>query len=359
MGRAPSLEQEKLYEGLKRLEELLSEDRFSLSADEYAEYVELLSSSEMDLALITIADSLIEGEAEVGKPVKAYVLKLGREILARDPENRALADKMAALEASVKIRDPAAQAAIDLAWSAEHVRLDYLAGILDTERVIVWAELLSAEKGGHEDLAALAQAHDEEAPGILACLCDLSGREDHICQVRGLLGRMHRLLLHEPSRAAGFTEAIETLWHENQCSMPPDLLFMGRIRNAFLDMEKEKGLDAAVDRLIGATRMFQNLGGGEVFEVDGTDFSDRAGFAHAFSGTVLGDELEWDGNFDALDDILRGGCGSPEDGFLLVWYNSKKSKNDLADTFDVFVEIFRNHGPGGDEYGDNVELRLD
>lgn len=128
--------------------------------------------------------------------------------------------------------------------------------------------------------------------------------------------------------------------------------------------------------------------------IDGKHFATLAEFAAVFSKTVLGD-YTWNGNLDAFNDILRGGFGTPDGGFTLVWQNSAKSRRDLGHPetarwyetnirtchptntervqqeleaarraegetiFDWLVEIIRTHGPGGNEAEDGVELRLE
>jgi RNAse (barnase) inhibitor barstar len=104
---------------------------------------------------------------------------------------------------------------------------------------------------------------------------------------------------------------------------------------------------------------------------------------------------QWGRNLDAFNDILRGGFGTPGEGFTLKWSHSAVSKEtlgyqetarqleirlgrchpsnredvrrDLSDAragvgatvFDWLVEIIRDHGPGGEQAADNVRLVLD
>ena len=91
--------------------------------------------------------------------------------------------------------------------------------------------------------------------------------------------------------------------------------------------------------------------------IDANEFNDLGGFA--VSEVVLRGQHCWNGNLDAFNDILRGGFGTPEPGFILVWRNHEKSRRDLARTFDTLLEIIRDHGPGGDEAEDQVDLRLE
>ena len=81
-------------------------------------------------------------------------------------------------------------------------------------------------------------------------------------------------------------------------------------------------------------------------------------FAKHFSVTVLRDHT-WRGNLDAFNDILRGGFGTPDGGFVLVWRDHAASRNRLGvDLFNILVAIIRDHGSEGSEAEDGVELVL-
>jgi RNAse (barnase) inhibitor barstar len=103
----------------------------------------------------------------------------------------------------------------------------------------------------------------------------------------------------------------------------------------------------------------------------------------------------WGRNLDAFNDILRGGFGTPEEGFVLRWTDSEVSRASLSHVetvrqlekrlehsdpsnregvradliqaqkgqgttvFDWLVEIIQTHGTGGDEAEDNVSLVLE
>jgi RNAse (barnase) inhibitor barstar len=130
-----------------------------------------------------------------------------------------------------------------------------------------------------------------------------------------------------------------------------------------------------------------------VYEIDGRDFSTLEEFYDCIS-QVLIPGAEWGRNLDAFNDILRGGFGTPEGGFVLRWVNSKLSRDrlgypetarqlehrlnrchpvnrtmvaaDLAraqqgvgpTVFDWLVAIIAVHGEGGEEQEDGVELVL-
>jgi len=69
-------------------------------------------------------------------------------------------------------------------------------------------------------------------------------------------------------------------------------------------------------------------GAKQVIEIDGERFHDFEGFGREFSKLLS--DYEWRGNLNAFNDILRGGFGTPEDGFVLRWLNSAKSREDLG-----------------------------
>ena len=130
-----------------------------------------------------------------------------------------------------------------------------------------------------------------------------------------------------------------------------------------------------------------------IYEIDGRDFTTLEEFFEVVS-RVLIPGAEWGHNLDAFNDILRGGFGTPDGGFVLRWVNSALSRDRLghAETvrqlednltcchptnrslvraelqrarqglgptvFDWLVEIIEDHGPGGDQQKDGVELIL-
>ncbi|HEY1548694.1 MAG TPA: barstar family protein [Kofleriaceae bacterium] len=125
-----------------------------------------------------------------------------------------------------------------------------------------------------------------------------------------------------------------------------------------------------------------------VFELDGTRVDSLDGFYDEVTATL--GLSPWGRNLDAFNDILRGGFGTPDGGFVLRWTNSARSRDTLgyaatvqmieskllrchptnvasvqADleaarrgegqtVFEILVEIIRRHGPD-----DGIELELD
>jgi RNAse (barnase) inhibitor barstar len=130
-----------------------------------------------------------------------------------------------------------------------------------------------------------------------------------------------------------------------------------------------------------------------VIEIDGNAFDTLEGFYDEVGRAIL-DDRGWARNLDAFSDILRGGFGTPDEGFVLRWLNSPRSERMLgypatieyleekilrchpsnvvsvqADLesahrgegqtlFQILVDIIRTHAPGGEEQEDGVELEL-
>ena len=130
-----------------------------------------------------------------------------------------------------------------------------------------------------------------------------------------------------------------------------------------------------------------------VLELDGARIHDLAGFYDEVE-RVLIPGAAWGRNLDAFNDILRGGFGTPDAGFVLRWRDAGAARRalgypatvrylqdklhrchpsnradveaDLAAAsrgegptlFDVVIEIIRAHGPGGAEESDGIELEL-
>jgi hypothetical protein len=129
-----------------------------------------------------------------------------------------------------------------------------------------------------------------------------------------------------------------------------------------------------------------------VFELDGATFDSLEGFYDEIDRKLV--TAPWGHNLDAFNDILRGGFGTPEGGFVLRWRSSEQSRAALAypatvryleqkvqrchptnvpyvtadiaaarrgegqTIFEILVEIIRDHGPGGAQADDGVELEL-
>ena len=128
-------------------------------------------------------------------------------------------------------------------------------------------------------------------------------------------------------------------------------------------------------------------------EIDGFRFSTLEEFFDEVNRNLI-PGVDWGRNLDAFDDILGGGFGTPEGGFVLVWKNHNVSRLRLgyAETvrqlgfhleqchptniphiqgqlaaarksqgktvFDWLIEIIARHGPSSEKAEDGVELVL-
>jgi RNAse (barnase) inhibitor barstar len=68
----------------------------------------------------------------------------------------------------------------------------------------------------------------------------------------------------------------------------------------------------------------------KVYEIDGEHFSTLEGFYEEISDKLLTLGIFWGKNLDAFDDVLYGGFGTPDEGFMLVWKNSNVSMEKLG-----------------------------
>lgn len=130
------------------------------------------------------------------------------------------------------------------------------------------------------------------------------------------------------------------------------------------------------------------------YVIDGSRITSLETFYDEISRAVIPGS-PWGRNLDAFNDILRGGFGTPDDGFKLIWSAAAFSKQALGynetvrqlekrlerchptarkdvrqrlsearagtgpTVFDWLIEIIRDHGPGGSQAIDNVHLVLD
>ncbi|HEX8177222.1 MAG TPA: barstar family protein [Pyrinomonadaceae bacterium] len=67
------------------------------------------------------------------------------------------------------------------------------------------------------------------------------------------------------------------------------------------------------------------------YVIDGNNFSTLEEFWDEIDDKLIPEAKgDWGRNLDAFNDILYGGFGTPDDGFILVWKNSDLSKERLG-----------------------------
>lgn len=130
------------------------------------------------------------------------------------------------------------------------------------------------------------------------------------------------------------------------------------------------------------------------YVLDGSKVTSLEAFFDEVSATLVPGAY-WGRNLDAFNDILRGGFGTPDEGFVLRWTHSDVSRACLgyaetvrqlekrlerchpsnrdriraelrhaqqgkgATVFDWLLEIIRNHDLGGEQAADCVRLILE
>lgn len=66
----------------------------------------------------------------------------------------------------------------------------------------------------------------------------------------------------------------------------------------------------------------------KMYAIDGAHFKTLEEFYDEISRNII-PGFVWGRNLDAFNDILNGGFGTPEEGFILVWSNSALSRKYL------------------------------
>jgi hypothetical protein len=67
----------------------------------------------------------------------------------------------------------------------------------------------------------------------------------------------------------------------------------------------------------------------KIYTVDGSRFSTLVECAAEFT-RVLELTMPWNGNLDAFNDFLRGGFGTSDEGFVLIWQHSDLARQWLG-----------------------------
>jgi RNAse (barnase) inhibitor barstar len=134
--------------------------------------------------------------------------------------------------------------------------------------------------------------------------------------------------------------------------------------------------------------------GSITYVIDGRTFSSLEEFYEVLGDAII-PGVAWGQNLDALNDILRGGFGTPPQGFRIHWTYSGVSRLRLGHTetvrqlerrlqrchpsnrpavaeqlalaragkgptvFDWLIEIFASHGPSGQNPQSRVDLVLE
>jgi len=89
----------------------------------------------------------------------------------------------------------------------------------------------------------------------------------------------------------------------------------------------------------------------KVYEIDGNNFSTFEEFCEEFN-RKMNLEISWNGHLDALNDILNGGFGTPDEGFALAWKNSARSRETLGygETIRLIEKLLQRCHPSNAPY---------
>ena len=95
----------------------------------------------------------------------------------------------------------------------------------------------------------------------------------------------------------------------------------------------------------------------QVYHIDGRCFGTLDEFFRHFC-SVAGLHVTWPLNLDGFNDVLRGGFGTPDEGFDLVWHYSEESRRNLGyrETVRQLEQRLRNCYPTNRHY---VQQELD
>jgi len=115
------------------------------------------------------------------------------------------------------------------AQEAENLRLLFDAGIASVEDVVAWADrtILTLPEYDNDlvEISLGAKVPRDEMDGRLRFV---SEGADHLEAIRNLLGRMHRTLLSDRSRAGAFARTMWNVSGEFAIELPRELGFMDR-----------------------------------------------------------------------------------------------------------------------------------
>ena len=151
------------------------------------------------------------------------------------------------------------------AQEAANLRLLFIAGIAFADDVVAWADrTISMLPEYDDDLTDISLGEKVPMAEMESRLTRVSEGADHFEAIRNLLGRMHRTLMSDRSRARDFARVVEYLWVHIFDAHPDDLIFMQGIDDAFSLAETGiwGTIEEAIDRLISSTARFDHGGEG-------------------------------------------------------------------------------------------------
>jgi hypothetical protein len=132
---------------------------------------------------------------------------------------------------------------------AENLRLTLIAGIVNMQDIVQWADSTLIELDHYnDDLANISLASKSLPQEVDSILKQLGQGADKHEAIRNLLGLMHGILRKDRTRASDFIGVLDRLWIESDCNVPKDLGFMTVIDDEFY--LAEQGICPTVDQVI-------------------------------------------------------------------------------------------------------------
>jgi diaminohydroxyphosphoribosylaminopyrimidine deaminase/5-amino-6-(5-phosphoribosylamino)uracil reductase len=268
------------------------------------------------------------------------------------------------------------------------LRIPPTARILQQGRVLIYTATHDAEK-----IAALEQAGAQVIEEPLA-----DGSVNLYAVIGDLAARGCNEVLVEAGATLNGALLRGGFVHELVIYLAPDFLgdaARGMVQlGELVKLDQRVGLEWHDVRRVGKDLRIVARVAKPVYEIDGKNFSTLEEFFEEIS-RVLIPGAGWGHNLNAFNDILRGGFGTPDVGFVIRWVNSALSRERLgypetvpqlerrlthchpsnkasvaaelerarqgigATVFDWLVEIIGYHCAGGDEQEDGVEVVLE
>jgi RNAse (barnase) inhibitor barstar len=162
-----------------------------------------------------------------------------------------------------------------------------------------------------------------------------------------ILQDIYNLLLEK-----GFEYEFKSLKNE-EANQYTSTELIGEILSVLLKMNEKITINKSIGHLITEFNKYANQRGiypqaskyysieQKEFDIDGNNFTDLKGFYNAI-GNQLVDKNDWGKNWNAFNDMLRGGFIKTEYGepFILRWKNAEISKSKLED-FQDFIDLIK------------------
>jgi len=117
---------------------------------------------------------------------------------------------------------------------AAELRLCLRAGLIEPSEIIKWADQIIADSNEYDDdIANISLINPNSRKEIISLLGHIVDEADEWEALRGTMGIMHETLLVDQSRAKSFASFLESIWVENNYTVPDDMVFIVGIDDEF------------------------------------------------------------------------------------------------------------------------------